>query len=161
MVEQWSSKSYTWVRFLLSLLTRKKNYKYIKRIDYRKIDYRKIDYKKKALVNLFKKNKYLFKNKINHSRNFFKFLHNININDDNNLSFLFKKTSSLSKNFDYKSFSYYSYFVYFNKRFFLDYKNSYFGKLTKIIIRKNNFLFYNRLCTKKIFSTSYRFRKSF
>ena len=48
MVEQWSSKSYAWVRFLLSLLYKNKSFKYSKGIDNRKI----------VLTNFIKKHKY-------------------------------------------------------------------------------------------------------
>jgi len=126
-------------------LTRKKTYKYIKRTDNRKIGY-----KKNFLINLFKKNKNLYKNKIVYSKNFFKNLYNIKINNDSdkNISFSFKKSLTLSKIFDYRSLSYFSYFIYFNKFFFLNYKNIYINKLIKFTVQKTNFLFYNYIWNK-------------
>lgn len=67
MVEQWSSKSYAWVRFLLPLLLKFKNLKNFK--------YLKKNNKTLSLINFYKKsNKFFlkkntYKNKINFNKN--------------------------------------------------------------------------------------------
>nr|YP_010049601.1 ribosomal protein S3b [Halteria grandinella]QPL16006.1 ribosomal protein S3b [Halteria grandinella] len=102
MVEQWSSKSHAWVRFLLSLLLKLKNF--FSRINYKN---KKI-IKFKLITNLRKKKTLKFKHKKIFKNNFFIKINNLhrplyfnnknNFNDFNQIIFLSFFNTNINKN---------------------------------------------------------------
>lgn len=83
-VEQWSSKSHVWVRFLLLLLLRLRKFKH-------NIDF-KYKIKIKNLINRNKKNRIFYSNLFNYNSFYFKFERKFKINKKFFKKFFFTKT---------------------------------------------------------------------
>ena len=131
MVEQWSSKSYAWVRFLLSLLYKNKSFKYSKGIDNRKI----------VLTNFIKKHKYFYKNKkINGFFNKF--------NNNNYFFFQMKKVNQNNNPILNNKINNYNHL--FNKLFFYSLSNNFAKNLFSLNFNQNLFVFYKFLSNKTI-----------
>lgn len=103
MVEQWSSKSYVWVRFLLPLLLKIKNTKHLKTSNNRFLIINFL--KKKTFINRIEKN------------TFIKYFYNLNYTNRNKYLFIFRK-NSLFKSFNNYKINNYLFHFYFLKNFF-------------------------------------------
>lgn len=124
MAEQWSSKSYMWVRFLLPLLIKVKNIKFLKK---------KYNIKNRKIfsINFLKKNNLLLNLKIS-NKNFF-----FNIKKNN--TFFFIWNNKLFSTFNSTFFLIKHFFFFTTKNF-------------NTLLSKNNFIFFYSF-TKSLFSS--------